>query len=89
MAQIDFVKLTKAWKPFADIVADIGTKEYIIQNRGYDTLVALEADSTPTDNNQAGVLILPNDCAVYVKGEQNLYLRAFNKNCSINVTEGE
>lgn len=89
MAQIDFVKLTKEWKPFAEIVADIGTKEYIIQNRGFDTLVALEADSTPAADNQEGVLILPNDCAVYVKGEQNLYLRAFNQNCSINVTEGE
>ena len=89
MAQIGFTQLTREWKPFADIVADIGTKEYIIQNRGSDTLVALEADSTPAANNYAGVLILPNDCAVYVKGEQDLYLRAFNQNCSINVTEGE
>lgn len=89
MAQIDFVKLTKAWTPFADIVGTVGTKEYIIQNRGYDTLVALEADSTPDADNQEGVLILPNDCGVYVKGSQNLYLRAFNVGCSINVTEGE
>ena len=89
MAQIDFVQLTKAWTPFAEIVGTVGTKEYIIQNRGYDTLVALEADSTPAANNQEGVLILPNDCGVYVKGSQNLYLRAFNQSCSINVTEGE
>ena len=89
MAQIDFVSLTKAWTPFADIVGTVGTKEYIIQNRGADSLVALEADSTPADNTPDGVMVLPNDCAVYVKGSQNLYLRAFNKGCSINVTEGE
>ena len=39
-------------------------------------------------DNQAGVIIQPNDIAVYVKGEQNLYLRAFNSGCTINVTEG-
>lgn len=89
MAQIKLEKLTKAWVAFGDIVGTVGTKEYIIQNRGYDTLVALEADSTPDADNQEGVLILPNDCGVYVKGSQNLYLRAFNQGCSINVTEGE
>ena len=89
MAQIKFEKLTKTWKPFAEIVGTVGSKEYIIQNRGYDTLVALEADSTPASDNQAGILITPNDCAVYVKGDQDLYLRAFNQNCSIKVTEGE
>jgi hypothetical protein len=88
MAQIKFEKLTKTWKPFAEIVGTVGTKEYIIQNRGSDTLVALEAGTTPSADAPDGIMILPNDIAVYQKGDQNLYLRAFNVGCSINVTEG-
>ena len=89
MAQIKLEKLTKAWVAFSEIVGTVGNKEYVIQNRGgSDALVALEADSIPAADNQAGVIIQPNDIAVYVKGEQNLYLRAFNSGCTINVTEG-
>lgn len=90
MAQIKLEKLTKTWTPFATIVGEVSDKEYVIQNRGgSDALVALEADSTPAADNQAGIIIQPNDIAVYVKGEQNLYLRAFNLGCTINITEGE
>lgn len=90
MAQIKLEKLTKTWKPFAEIVGEVSNKEYVIQNRGgSDALVALEADSTPAADNQAGIILQPNDIAVYVKGEQNLYLRAFNLGCTINITEGE
>ena len=88
MAQIKFEKLTKTWKPFAEIVGTVGDNEYIIQNRGSDTLVALEASATPNADAPDGIMILPNDIAVYQKGDQNLYLRAFNVGCSINVTEG-
>lgn len=89
MAQIGLTRLTKQWVAFSDIVGTVSDKEYVIQNRGgSDTLVALEADSTPEAENQAGVLIQPYDIAVYVKGDQNLYLRAFNLGCTINVTEG-
>lgn len=91
MAQVEFKgNLTKEWTSFAEIVGTVdATAEYIIQNRGTDVLVALEATSTPEQDNQAGVLIYPTDIAVYIKGEQNLYLRSFNNNCSINITKGE
>ena len=91
MAQVKFEKnLTKAWKSFAEIVGTIdNSAEYLIQNRGSDALVALEAASTPAEDNPAGTMIYPTDVAVYKKGDQNLYLRSFNQNCSINVTTGE
>lgn len=88
--QIDFVTLTRAWTAFSDLVETVEEDaEYIIQNRGNNTLVALEADTLPEDDTQSGVLITAYDEAVYVKGSQNLYLRAFNQNCSINISKGE
>ena len=90
MAQIDFVQLTHEWKPFAEIVGTVKENTvYSIFNRGADSCVALCANSLPAADNQAGDLIVPNDIGVFIKGSQNLYLRAFNKNCAINVTEGE
>lgn len=90
MAQIEFTGLTRNWKPFATIVGTVDADTtYHIQNRGFDTLVLLEADSEPTDATYAGVLVLPNCVAIYKKGTQNLYCRAFNQSCSINVTSEE
>lgn len=91
MAQVTFDNnLTKTWRSFADIVGTVDADaEYLIQNRGADALVALEAESTPAADNPAGTMIYPSDIGVYKKGEQNLYLRAFDKNCSINVSVGE
>ena len=82
--------LTRAWTSFADIVGTVdSSKTYQIQNRGYDTLVALESTGEPAVDNQAGDLILANHTALYKKGTQDLYLRAFNQNCSINITSYE
>ena len=86
--QIEFTSLTKEWKPFSEITTISASATYRIQNRGADPLIALEADTTPS-NTEAGVVVLPNCTISYKKGEQNLYLRAFNSNCSINVTQGE
>ena len=87
MAQIDFEQITNEWVSFADIVGTVDADTtYSIQNRGVDTLVLLEAATAPAADEYAGVLVLPNKTAVYKKGTQNLYMRAFNKNCSINIT---
>lgn len=87
MAQIDFQRLTKTWTSFASVVGTVNTDTiYYIQNRGTDVLVALELASEPTGSTQAGVMVLPNNVVVYKKGTQDLYLRAFNSTCSINVT---
>lgn len=88
--QINFITLTKAWTAFSDLVGTVEEDaEYIIQNRGNNTLVALESDTLPEENAQSGILIPAYDEAVYVKGSQNLYLRSFNQNCLINITKGE
>lgn len=91
MAQITFERnMSKEWRAFADIVGTLDANaEYLIQNRGADALIALEADSIPEADNQSGIMLYPSDIGVYKKGEQNLYLRAFNSNCSINITTGE
>ena len=87
MAQVNFQGLTKEWTSFATIVGTVDAdKTYQIQNRGYDNLVALEAGSAPTASTQAGVLVLPNNTVIYKKGTQDLYLRAFNVSCAINVS---
>lgn len=87
MAQIDFKALTKEWTSFATIVGTVDAdKTYQIQNRGFDNLVALESVNAPTGSTQAGVLVLPNNTVIYKKGTQDLYLRAFNVSCAINVT---
>lgn len=91
MAQVKFKgNLTSDWTSFSTIIGtvDAGTN-YSIQNRGADTLVLLESSDTPADGTQAGVMLLPYMTCVYKKGTQNLYLRAFNQNCSVNITSEE
>ena len=87
--QIDFEKVTTEWLPFSEIVTPEANVKYTIQNRGADILVLLEASSLPDNDVEDGVLVQPYVQAFYVKGEQNLYLRAFSKNCAVNVTAGE
>ena len=87
MAQVNFQGLNKTWTSFASIVGTVGADtQYQIQNRGADVLMALESGSAPSSDTQAGVMVLPNNVIIYKKGTQDLYLRAFNSNCSINVT---
>lgn len=84
--QISLVQLTHEWKPFSDIVTPEDDAVYYIQNRGADTLVALESSSEPSETD-AGSMVLPYKECKYVKGSQDLYLRAFNEGCEINVTK--
>lgn len=87
MAQIDFKALTKEWTAFSTIAGTVDADTtYHIQNRGFDTLVLLESGSAPTAATQAGVLVLPNNTVIYKKGTQDLYCRASNASCAINVT---
>lgn len=86
--QEDFQKIETEWVNVEDIVTIETDVTYYIQNRGPARLVALEAESTP-DEEQDGTIILPYVQAVYKKGVQNLYLRAFSDQCSINITKAE
>lgn len=79
--QVNLLDITKNWQAFE---ADASIT-YLIQNRGYDVLVALEADSLPNATDE-GVMVEPYQVVEYKKGSQNLYLRAFNQSCSVNVS---
>lgn len=81
--QVAFVHLTKNWSQFENADPDA---YYVIQNRGADVLVALEANDTPEITAKDGVLVKPYQSILYKKGEQNLYLRAFELSCSINIS---
>lgn len=86
MAQIEFQPLTTEWTALSDIITVEDDTTYYIQNRGAGTLIAQEGASQPDAENQNGVLITPYRIAQYKKGSEDLYLRAFDQNCSINIT---
>lgn len=85
--QLSFYSLTEEWTSLADIISITSDSEYRIQNRGADMLIALESDSLPDADSQEGQIIIPYQTGIYKKGEQDLYLRAFNKGCTINISE--
>jgi hypothetical protein len=84
--QETFQKLTSEWVALSDFITVDADKKYRIQNRGADVLIALESSSEPDADNYEGTNILPYFEAEYVKGEQDLYLRAYNVSCSVNIT---
>ena len=59
---------------------------YYIQNRGADILLAQEAGEAPQADNVNGTLIKPYEVAKYKANGGDLYLRAYNSNCSVNIT---
>lgn len=89
MSQVEFEPLTNEWTALSDIITVSADAKYYIQNRGADVLVALEADSEPDADSLDGTMILPYKVAEYKKGTQDLYLRAFNRSCAINITSEE
>lgn len=84
MAQEKFEQLIGEWIELSDIITVDVDKTYYIQNRGPDVLVACEGSSEPV--SEEGVLVQPYKVLKYKKGADDLYLRAFANNCSINIT---
>lgn len=82
--QIDFREIGKDWVAFTDITTPDADTTYHIQNRGSGIMVGLEASSEPTTSE--GVLVQPMETLVYKKGEQALYLKAYDGKCYINTT---
>lgn len=78
--------ITNEWIALSELITVDSDATYRIQNRGPDMLVALESSDTP-DDTQEGDLILPYIQAIYKKGSQDLYLRAFDNICGINITK--
>lgn len=86
MSQVNFETLSNEWKTLSDIISVDADTTYYLQNRGVDTMIALESSSEPAANAQGGVMVLPYKTVQYKKGTQDLYLRAFNKSCSVNIS---
>lgn len=87
--QIDFNQLTNQWVALKDLITVQAGVTYCIQNRGADPMIAQESATAPASDNMDGTMVYPADIAVYIKGSTDLYLRAFNSSCSINITEVE
>lgn len=81
--QIDYREIGRNWVAFTTITTPDANKTYQIQNRGDSTILAVEANATPT--TQAGVFVRPYETLVYKKGEQTLYLKALGST-SINTS---
>ena len=86
--QVEFkTNITNEWIAFSEIVGTVSeSTTYYIQSRGADMILALESDSLPENETDAGTTILPHVQAIYKKDTQDLYLRAFSGNCAVNVT---
>ena len=86
MAQEAFEQLTNEWVALSDKITVDEDANYYIQNRGADILLAQEAGETPQADNVNGTLIKPYEQAKYKANGGDLYLRAYNSNCSVNIT---
>lgn len=87
--QEDLIQLTEEWVALDDYITVESDINYFIQNRGQNVLITQVASSKPEASDMDGDLILPYIQALYKKGTGNLYMRAFNNTCSVNVTKGE
>ena len=86
MAQEAFEQLTSEWVALSDKITVDEDANYYIQNRGADILLAQEAGEAPQADNVNGTLIKPYEQAKYKANGGDLYLRAYNSNCSVNIT---
>ena len=85
MSQIKLQQLDNNWVNASTIFTPVSDKTYYLQNRGNDYMVACEGSQVPTD--MSGVYIAPHKMARYKLGSQNLYLRAHNGTCSVNISD--
>lgn len=85
MAQEKFENISNEWVELSDIITVDSSKTYFIQNRGPDKLLALESSTEPEDTDN-GILVEPYLVLEYKSGTDNLYLRAFSGNLSINIS---
>lgn len=88
MSQISTETIGEEWVAFSDIETPVQDTNYYIQNRGAGALLACEADSKPSDENNDGIVVPPNKVLIYKLGSQNLYLKAIGYGgCTINVSD--
>lgn len=85
MAQEKFENISNEWVGLSDLITVEADKLYFIQNRGPDKLLALESSTEPEETDE-GILVEPYVVLEYKAGVDNLYLRAFDKSLSINIS---
>lgn len=84
---VEFDELDTDWVDADTTYSLVSDSDYLIQNRGPDFCLAYVSSTAPAEGDVDGVLI-PNLMQVhYKKGTGTLYLRAYNKNCSVNISE--
>lgn len=84
MAQEGLSELSGEWVALSDIITVDDDGTYYIQNRGSDMLLACEGGEKPTEST--GVLVKPFEVLKYKKNGGSLYLKAYTKLCTINIT---
>ena len=84
MAQEGLSEISNEWVVLSDIITVDDDGTYYIQNRGSDMLLACEGGEKPTEST--GVLVKPFEVLKYKKNGGSLYLKAYTKLCTINIT---
>ena len=84
MAQKILSNLTTEWVAITDLIIPEDGKNYSIQNRGPDMVIAQESASKPTD--KAGICIPSYKVLKYVKGTNILYLKSYGVS-EINISD--
>lgn len=84
MAQVAFEQIKNEWVELSDLITVSADTTYFIQNRGNDNLIACEGSAEP--DSATGVFVKPYETLVYKKGSEDLYLRAFDGRCFINIS---
>ena len=84
MTQKALQTLSTTWVAITDIITPEDDKNYFIQNRGPDMVIAVESAATPT--TEAGICIPAYKTLKYVKGANTLYLKSY-RTSEINITD--
>lgn len=75
MTQKALETIGTTWIIITDIITPEDDKNYFIQNRGPDMLIAVESASAPSTD--AGIVIPAYKTLKYVKGTNTLYLKSY------------
>lgn len=87
MANIAFNEIKNEWTAASDLGTLTTGKTYEIQNRNGDDLLVNISSTKPTD--QSGTLVKSGETYVTLYNSDDIYLRALNTSCFVNINEKE
>lgn len=87
MANILFDEIKAEWTAVSGLETLTSGKTYEIQNRNGDDLLVNISSSKPTD--QSGTLVKSGETYVTIYNSDEIYLRALNTSCFVNINEKE